>query len=73
MIDFEKLRTLSPPMNRTDHRWKEYGDNQPISKDKVFCCPACGKGRLFEWQLTSFCPHCGLKLSKPESQKEKQI
>lgn len=53
-------------MNRIIYRWKEYGDNQPISIDKVFCCPACGKGRLFKWQLTPFCPHCGLKLSKPE-------
>ena len=52
------------------HRWKEFGDNQPTSKDKVFCCPACGKGRLFEWQLTTFCPHCGLKLSKPKPPKE---
>lgn len=70
MTDYEKLRALFPPMNRIIHRWKECGDNQPISRDKVFCCPACGKGRLFEWQLTAFCPHCGLKLSKPQTPKE---
>lgn len=69
MTDFEKLRELFPPMNRADHRWKEYGDNQPTSRDKVFCCPACGKGRLFEWQLTKFCPNCGLPLSKPKPPK----
>lgn len=71
MTDFEKFKVLSSPMSCTDYRWKEYGDNQPISRDKVFCCPTCGKGRLFEWQLTPFCPHCGVKLLKPDESKEK--
>lgn len=47
----------------TDGEWIECGDNQPISKDKVYCCPKCGSGRYFKSALTKFCPNCGVKLN----------
>lgn len=57
---------------RTLPHWEACGDNQPISKDKVYCCPnpVCNKGRLLESQLTNYCPHCGWRLYKPEPPKE---
>lgn len=72
MTDTTKLRKLFPPRERTIPHWKACGDNQPISNDKVYCCPnpECEKGRLFESQLTNYCPHCGWRLYKPEPQKE---
>lgn len=72
MMDNDKLKEVFPPMKHMRTYWKEYGDNQPVSNDKVYCCPnpACGMGRLFEWQLTNYCPHCGLRLYKPSVSKE---
>lgn len=60
----------SPLTELTKFSWRECGDNQPMSKDTVYCCPnpVCGKRRMFEWQLTNYCPDCGLRLFKPVPQ-----
>ena len=72
MTDMDKLRKLFPPRGRILPRWKAFGDNQPFSTDFVYCCPnpECNKGRLFEWQLTNYCPHCGWRLYKPQAARE---
>ena len=60
-VDRLPIEDVSPILHA---KWIVIDNNQPISKDKIYTCSNCRKSRLFKWQLTNFCSHCGALMDK---------